>query len=231
MDNQKWISAEEWTELHALLWRRAAFLLRHEHDREDAVSRVWLRCCKLRPTGSLTALKGLLQRMLTQEATHVARQRARRVRTEISGADPAAIGLDQPAEAGRLSTIEPLVSRARALLAGAQRGWLDDLLTGVADQDLAKRDGVSVAAIRQRRCCLLRWLRSADVLEKIFDVSLTKGAEEHLRACGSGPEGSGGQVTQPPTPNPQPPTPNPQLPTSTGQTGGDSSNFPAEAFE
>jgi DNA-directed RNA polymerase specialized sigma24 family protein len=183
-----------------------AVLQLHFRDPADLDEVVQSACVRLvqaiRKAGTVDSPAGFLHSVWREERAMLLRERARRQRLGEAG--------DLPVEELALAAAadgftEEEIRSIGAALPGSLGAWLLDHVSGRSDEDLAARDGVTTAAIRQRWRQLRGYFLAEGVLPKILDFLLTNRGSR--ASIGLRPP----EIGSPPTPNPQPPTPNPQL--------------------
>jgi len=157
---------------------------------QNACVRLVLASCK---AGTVESPAAFLHSVWREERALLLRERARRQRLGEAG--------DLPVEELALAAAEDGFTEEQILsigasLPGSLGAWFLDHVAGRSDEDLAARDGVTTAAIRQRWRQLREYFLAEGVLPKILDFLLTNGgsrASIELRP----PE-----IGSPPTPNP-----------------------------
>ena len=170
---------------HALreLNRHAGMILSDKQDREDAIQEAALRAWRVFEEGSeIKSFAGLLHKKLRESAIDMRRQKQRRARNEIHVADIQEEVGQPPGGSPSRAIDEFDVVAFRWHLHSPYQQWYDDWLSRLSDGELATRDGVTEAAIRQRWSRLERLLRScASQLVDFLEFSVTTGLARRRR--------------------------------------------------
>ncbi|MBL8722935.1 MAG: hypothetical protein JNK49_02765 [Planctomycetes bacterium] len=145
-------------------------LLNDPEDREDVLQNCLVRWAAARARGVVVdSLAAFLVSVVQQEVNLWLRQ-AKRGRS-VHSVDTS--DLDQMS-AGTPCTGEDTIEAALVSLPSPLDGWLEDWLSGKSDAFLAKRDGVTCAAIRKRWQMLRENIECPRMTKKILEFPLTK---------------------------------------------------------
>jgi hypothetical protein len=186
-------------------------LLRGSWGCEDLVSNLQLRLSRALAAGVVVrSYDAFFLAAWPEELQQWRREQARWRRWAGSAAAEDGLG----AAEALAELTEAQVRAVGVLLPSPLGGWLVDWLSGAADETLAARDGVAVAAIRKRWSRLRAYIEQPSVLERIMDFPVTKqGGPAPIGVDGVGPVDSGAP------PNPEPRTPNPEPRTADQDNG------------
>jgi DNA-directed RNA polymerase specialized sigma24 family protein len=177
----------------------AKLLLRSNDDVEDAIQGAALRVLRDSRNGPpIRSLPALLTTAVRSEAQMILRAQRRRLARVSLGVETD-LQVDSDETWPMFGVGADLVEAISAQLPDGARSWLADVLAGASDADIARRDRVTEAAVRQRRSRLVtlvdRMLSEQEIVELLGHRS-QRAATSRRRA----PElGSGSR-----TPNPEP---------------------------
>lgn len=176
--------------------RRAAERLLPRHaDVDDAVQQAAIRLLLVEGGGLVVrSVAGFLVDAAQKAALQALREQCSRRQREVLDGDLVAGAVDGR---GADLDVEGLIGHLRQVLDAPLAGWLDDCLSGLGDDDLAKRDGVDVAAIRMRKTRLKAAILAAPVVKEILEFPVTLSGLLHHRGGGGDPNL---RTSEPPNP-------------------------------